>query len=181
MPEGKMSKSLGNVIYLKTLIEQGYNPLEYRYMSLNTHYRMPLTFSEESLQSAKASLSRLKNIISEIKNDKQTNKKALENFKDALSDDLNTPKALAVLWELLRDTKAKGKINTIKEMDKVLGLDLLKKEKKEVPKEIEELAKERNKARKDKDWKEADKLRDLLNKKGWNIKDSEDNFILEKI
>ena len=65
MNEGKMSKSIGNVIYLKTLKEKGFSPLEYRYMCLTTHYRMPLNFSEESMQSAKASLQRLKNILKE--------------------------------------------------------------------------------------------------------------------
>jgi len=181
MPEGKMSKSLGNVIYVKTLLEKGYKPMDYRYMCLTTHYRMPLTFSEESLQSAKASLSRLKNIVKDLVDDKKLNEKYLEEFTEAMNDDLNTPRALAVLWELVRDEKAEGKYQTIKKMDEVFGLKLLEKEKLEIPKEIEYLAEERLSAKKSKDFKKSDEIREKLKSLGWNIKDTKDGYELEKI
>ena len=181
MPEGKMSKSLGNVIYLKTLVEKGYKPLDYRYMCLTTQYRMPLTFSEESMQSAKASLTRLKNICQTITDKGETNEKYLKEFIKAINDDLNMPKALAVLWELLRDEKAKGKYQTIKKMDEVFGLKLFEQEKIKIPAEIKSLAEQRWKAKQSKDFKKSDELRDSLKQKGWNIKDNKDGYELEKI
>jgi len=181
MPEGKMSKSIGNVVYLRNLQEQGFKPLDYRYMCLTTQYRMPLSFSQEALVSAKNSYNRLKNIIAEIKDDGKTNEKYLNQFKKALEDDLNTPQALAVLWTMLRDEKASGKINTIKEMDKVFGLRLLEKDETKIPEEIKELSGARLIARNKKDFKKSDELRDLLKQKGWNIKDTKEGYSLEKI
>lgn len=125
----KMSKSLGNVFYLKDLKEKGFSPLDYRYFCLTKHYRLPLEFSWNNLDSAKNSLQRLKNKISEFSDDNKINKKYLKEFEDAIEDDLNMPKALQVLWKLVRDEKAVGKIQTIKKIDEVLGLDLLKKKK----------------------------------------------------
>ncbi len=181
MPEGKMSKSIGNVVYIKTLTEQGYKPLDYRYMCLTTQYRMPLTFSEDSLQSAKASLSRLKNICSNLEDDRKENKKYLSEFKKAIEDDLNMPKALAVLWELVRDEKAEGKFQTIKKMDEVFGLKLFEKETIVIPKEIKSIAEERLSAKKNKDFKKSDELREKLKSLGWNIKDSKEGYELEKL
>ncbi|MFA4960873.1 MAG: cysteine--tRNA ligase [Candidatus Pacearchaeota archaeon] len=176
----KMSKSKGNVVYLSNLKEKGYNPLHYRYFVLSSHYRMPLIYNEEALTSAKNSYQRLKNIIKEFKDDGDINKKYLDDFKRVLEDDLNTPQALAVLWQLVRDENAKGKIKTIAEIDKVFGLNLLKKEKIDVPKEIEKLVKERQKAREEKNWKKSDELRDKIKEMGWNIKDVEDGWEVEK-
>ena len=84
----------------------------------------------------KASYKRLKNIISEIKDDKKINKKYLEKFEESMNDDFNTAKALQVLWNLVRDENAQGKLGTIKKMDEVFGLDLLKKVKIKIPKEL---------------------------------------------
>jgi len=181
MPEGKMSKSIGNVVYLKTLIEKGYSPMEYRYMCLTTQYRMPLTFSEDSLQSAKASFSRLKNIVEELKDDKKLNGEYLAKFREALDDDLNAPKALAVLWELVRDEKAVGKYQTIKKMDEVFGLRLFEQEKIEIPEDIKSLAEERLFAKTAKDFKKSDELREELKALGWDIRDSREGYKLEKL
>ncbi len=125
----KMSKSLGNFYNLKDLEKKGYSPIELRYFYLTKNYRQRFNFSFEGMEASKNALERLKNIISELKDDKKENKKYLEEFEKAMNDDLNTPKALQVLWKLVRDENAKGKINTIKKIDGVLGLDLLKKEK----------------------------------------------------
>ena len=89
MNEGKMSKSIGNVVYLQTLIDQGFKPLDYRYMCLTAQYRMPLSFNPDILISAKNSYDRLKKIISEIKDDGKTNEKYLKEFSKAVEDDLN--------------------------------------------------------------------------------------------
>jgi len=181
MKEGKMSKSLGNVFYLKDLEQKGFSPLDYRYMCLTTHYRAPLAFSVENLEAAKNSRKRLKNLISKIKDDKKTNEKAISKFKEALENDLDMPKALAILWTLIRDESAAGKINAIKEMDKVLGLKLLEKDKVHIPEEIKELAKERQEARKKKDWKKSDELRNTIKHKGYIIEDTQEGYKISKI
>ncbi|MBU2104228.1 MAG: hypothetical protein KKF67_00420, partial [Nanoarchaeota archaeon] len=97
--------------------------------------------------------------------------KDLKEFEDAIEDDLNMPKALQVLWKLVRDEKAVGKIQTIKKIDEVLGLDLLKKEKIKIPAEIKKLVEEREKFRKEKNWKKADKIRNKIKEKGWVVED----------
>lgn len=181
MPEGKMSKSIGNVVYLKDIMSKGYSPLDYRYMCLSAHYRMPLIFSEESLSSSKASLSRLKNIIEKIDDDKTINQEYLSRFRDAINDDINMPKALAVLWELARDENAKGKYKTIKKMDEVFGLKLFEKETIEIPKEIKLLAEERFLAKKNKDFEKSDEIREKIKSFGYNIKDTKDGFEIKKI
>ena len=94
---------------------------------------------------------------------------------------MNTPKALQVLWELLRDEKAEGKYQTIKKMDEVLGLKLLEKEKQNIPEEIITLARERGKARKNKDFKKSDELREKIKKHGWEIADTQEGWKLKKI
>jgi len=181
MKEGKMAKSLGNVLYLENLKEKGYSALDYRYLLLTSHYRSPLLFSFENLESSKNSLDRLKNIIQELKDDGKTNVSYLDEFEKAINDDLNMPKALQVLWKLVRDEKARGKLETIKKMDSVLGLKLLEKEKIEIPIEIKKLADERERARKNKNFKLADELRAKIKKKGWQVDDSEEGYRLKKI
>jgi len=179
--EGKMSKSLGNIFTLDELIKKGYNSLDYRYLTLTTHYRKSLLFDFENLTNAKNSLERLRNIISELKDDRNVNEKYLKDFALAMNDDLNTPEALAVLWKLVRDEKAVGKFETIKQMDNIFGLDLLKKEEVKIPDEIQKLVNEREEARRGKDFKKSDLLRDKINKLGWKIDDSKDRVKVSKI
>jgi cysteinyl-tRNA synthetase len=168
----KMSKSKGGLYLLSDLKEKGFSPLDYRYMCLTSHYRKQLNFSIELLEKSQTAYKRLKNKIQEIKNDKKTNKKYLEEFENAINDDLNIPQALQVLWKLVRDEKAEGKIKTIERMDEVFGLDLLKTQISKTPKEVQELIDERNEARKNKDWKKSDKLRDKISKLGYEVADT---------
>ena len=165
----------------KNLKEKGFSPLDYRYLVLTTHYREQLQFSIENLTSAKNAYQRLKNICVELKDDKKINKSYLEEFTKTLEEDLNTPKALQVLWKLIRDEKADGKYQTIKKIDEVFGLDLLKKEKITIPKEIKKLIEERESARKSKDWKKADELRIKINTLGYQIDDSSKGTMIKKI
>jgi cysteinyl-tRNA synthetase len=181
MKEGKMAKSLGNVIYLKDLQEKGFLPLHYRYLCTTTHYRSPLLFSTENLESAKNSYERLKNIIASLKDDKKINEEYLKKFEEAINDDLDMPKALQALWELLRDEKAKGKLQAVKKMDEVFGLKLLEKEKIDVPSEIQKLVDEREKARKEKDWKKSDMLREKVKKSGFWINDTQEGPKITKL
>ena len=176
----KVSKSKGGLYTISELEEKGFSPLEYRYLCLTTHYRKPLNFTLENLESARNSYQRLKNIISEIKDDKKINEVYLKKFEKDINYDLNMPNALAELWDFIRDKKAKGKYQTIKNMDEVFGLDLLKKEKVEISKKVKELIKEREKARKEKDWKKADELRDKIKKQGYSLDDTKKGAVVKK-
>jgi len=168
----KMSKSLGNFKKIRDVLKD-YSGEVIRYFVISAQYRKPIDFSKQKLDASQTAHSRLKNQISEIPNDNQLNKSYLKEFEKVMNDDLNTPKALQVLWKLIKDAKAKGKINTIKEMDKVFGLKLLEKKKKtSIPTEIKKLVEERNQARKNKNWKLADKIRDKVNKLGYTISDT---------
>jgi len=176
----KMSKSLGNFTTIRDLLKN-YSGETIRYFVLSAHYRSPIDFSKTRLDEAKAAHQHLKNIISNLENDKKINEKYLKEFKKAMDDDLNTPKALAVLWNLVRDEKAKGKIKTIQEIDKVFTLNLLKEEKFSIPKEIKELIQEREEARKSKNWKEADKIRDKIKSLGFSLEDTPEGVKANKI
>ena len=175
----KMSKSLGNFKSIRGLLKD-YPGNVIRYFVISTHYRNPIDFSKQAMDDANNSYDRLKNIISGIKNDKKINNNYLDKFEGAMNSDLNTSKALSVLWELVRDEKASGKYETIKKIDSVFGLDLLKKEKINIPDEIKELVDEREKARKNKDWKKADELRNIIAKKGWSLNDTAEGPVIHK-
>ncbi|MFA7707515.1 MAG: cysteine--tRNA ligase [Candidatus Pacearchaeota archaeon] len=177
----KMSKSLGNVYNIRDLKKLGYDYQAMRYFYLTGQYRTQINFTLDNLRNAQNSYDRLKNIIAEIKDDKKENEEYLKEFEKAMNDDLNTPEALQVLWKLLRDENADGKINTIKRIDEVLGLDLLKKEEVSVPKEVQKLVNERENARKNKNWKLADELRDKINKLGYNVSDTNEGAKVSKI
>ncbi|OGZ32802.1 MAG: cysteine--tRNA ligase [Candidatus Portnoybacteria bacterium RBG_13_40_8] len=177
----KVSKSKGGLYTISELEEKGFSPLAYRYLLLTAHYRSPLEFSLESLKKAQEGYERLKNIIGETRADGKINNKYLDDFNKTINDDLDIPKAMSVLWKLLRDKKAMGKIKTIKEMDRVFGLDLLKKEEIKIPKEIKKLVKERENARKNKDWKKSDELRTKIKSLGYWIEDTGKGAKVKKI
>ena len=176
----KMSKSLGNFRTIRDLLKD-YDGRVIRYFVISSHYRKPVDFSKSTLDDAKNSYERLKNIISDLKEDKEVNPKYLKEFRDAMDDDLNTPEALAVLWKLVRDKDAKGKIGTIKEIEKTFELDLLKNEKIEIPNEVKKLIKEREEMRKKKNWEEADNLRRRIEKAGYSVDDTSEGTKVKKI
>src|SRR3989338_2956511 len=176
----KMSKSLGNFSTIKNILKK-YSQETIRYVFLSTHYRKPLDFSDKILENAKLSCERLKNICREIDDDGKINEKYLEEFEKAMDDDFNFPKALQVLWKLVRDEKTNGKYQTIKKIDEVFGLKLLEKEKIKITKEIQKIVEEREKARKSKDWKKADELIEALKNKGYLIDDTESGTKLKLI
>ena len=188
---GKMSKSLGNLYTLNQLIEKGYTPIDFRYMNLLTHYRKSLNFTFSSLDSAKAALKSLKNLVNEHKNQNYiTKQEILDNYNkefiDAISDDLNIPLAVGVLWKMLRNEQKSNDIyNQALKFDKVLSLDLDKndetKTQEEIPQEILDLANQRKIARENKDYKLSDEIRNKINEMGFNIKDTKEGYELSKI
>ncbi len=176
----KISKSKGGLYTISELEKIGFGALIFRYFCLSSHYKKPLNFTIKNLEKAKESYQRLKNIISEIKDDRKINKKYLSEFENSINNDLDTPVALRILWKLVRDEKAQGKSRTIREMDKIFGLDLLKKEKIKIPIKIKKLADERKKARSKKDWKKADEIRKKINKLGYITEDTKKGYVLKK-
>jgi len=176
---GKMSKSTGKIKTVSQLEEDGIDPLAYKYFTYSASYRKPLTWNEDAIGSAVNGYKRLKNIISKIEDDGKKENKYLKEFETRINDDLNMPGAVAVLWNMVRDEKVIGKIATIKRMDEVFGLKLLEKVDVDVPAEITTLSAGRLVARKNKDWKKADRLRDELKSKGWVIKDVKGGYELE--
>lgn len=177
----KMAKSKGQTYTLSELEKNGFNPLSFRYFTLTAHYRKHLNFTINNLKKAQQSYLRIKDILSELKNDNKINKIYLEKFNQAINDDLNTPVALSILWKLVRDKKAIGKAKTTRIMDKVLGLNLFKKEKLSLLPKIKNLIGQREEARKEKNWKKADELRKKINKYGFQIEDTDAGPKIKKL
>jgi len=184
--EKKMSKSLGNFYKLNDIIKKGYSPIDLRYFYLSAHYRKPLNFTFKNLDYAKNSLKRLKGIISKLDKGKKPNKKNIElawkQFLEFLNDDLNFPKAVSYIWDILRDNRLNDteKYKLILKFDEILGLDLDKKEKIKIPKEVAKLARDREIFRSKKDFAKADKIREKINKLGFLVEDTKKGVIVNK-
>lgn len=185
---GKMSKSKGETLTVSTLINKGYNPLSYRFMCLQSHYRRQLTFSYESLDGAQTSYKKLKNKVLNLKQDGKVDSDVYETynekFKEFLADDLNTANGITLIYDVLKlDVNDKTKFELIKSFDEVLSLDLTIKEEKELDIDetyILEKIEERNKAKQNKDYALADQIRNELLEKGIILKDTREGTIYEK-
>ena len=172
--QDKMSKSAGEFLRLQTLIDKGYDPLAYRYLCLTAHYRNDLKFTWESLDSAVTALNRLRVAMHDWGNPGQADTLWLQRFEQELARDLNTPKALAVVWGLVKESVPNAvKKATLLAMDQALGLDLANwaPTSEAVPETVLELVDRRNTARTNKDWASADALRDQINSLGYEIED----------
>jgi len=171
----KMSKSLGNFYTLKDITDRKFDPLAIRYLFLTTHYRTPLNFTWKSLEAAQNALNNLYDALSEMSSPKIGCAEFERQFLEAINDDLNTPKALAVMWNLIKSNyPPEAKKQTLLMMDKVLGLglDKIKKKVLKIPQEIKDLTAQREKARQEKKWEKADKLRKIIEKKGFTVEDT---------
>ncbi|MDD5567265.1 MAG: cysteine--tRNA ligase [Patescibacteria group bacterium] len=182
--EERMGKSKGNFITLKTLKEKGFNPLAYRYFTLQAHYRAKLNFSWDALSGAQAALEKLSERVRELPAPKGKCEKYEIKFLEAINDDLNTPQALAVVWDLLKsDCPDSAKRAALNRFDKVLGLGLgglKKKRAASVPSDIQKLIDRREKARKNNDWTGADALRQEIEKAGFAVEDTSKGPKLKK-
>ncbi|MEM2912594.1 MAG: cysteine--tRNA ligase [Candidatus Bathyarchaeia archaeon] len=179
----RMGKSEGNIITIQDIIDKGFDPLAFRYLCLTAHYKSQLEFTWESLEAAQKALSTLREHVRKLReslerNEKESGRKKAfqEMFLEAINDDLDMPKALSIVWNLVRSEEPmsnREKYELLLEFDKVLGLDLAKEAKiEELPKEIEELIKEREEARKKRDWKTADEIRRKLSEMGIILEDT---------
>jgi cysteinyl-tRNA synthetase len=180
----KMSKSLQNFYTMHDILAKGFDPLSLRYLFLTAHYRSKINFTWESLTAAENAYKSLKEKIASLTNKGKLGKKMKEykkKFLEYINDDLNTPQALSLLWHILKDDELsdKEKLKLALDFDRVFGLRL-KDARVEIPKEILELAEERLKARKAKDWKRADELREEIKKRGYKIEDAEDGYRIFK-
>ncbi len=185
----KISKSLGNVITVPDLEEKGYNPLAYRYWLLTSHYRSQINFNYSSLKQASYALRRLYYHYYEeykARSNEQPDLGVLCKFTNAINQDLNTPQAISIMWQLIRSNSFTSgtKIATLREMDDVLGVGLNQKLEDglaklhikiqdRLPKDIDELIKLRDQARANKNWPESDRIRDLLKQKGYTVEDTD--------
>lgn len=176
---GKMSKSKGEFLTVSLLKSKGYNPLVYRYMCLNSHYRKVLVFSYDILDNMAQAYNKLKKKVSNLgnKEDNTNTDRYMKEFKSALEDDLNTSLALTVLYDVLKsELTNEQKVYLIKRFDEVLSLDLFsnykENEDEELIKYIEEKIELRNEAKKNKDFVLADSIRDELLSKGITLLDT---------
>ena len=182
---GKMSKSKGHVLTVSFLESEGFNPLSYRFMVLLSHYRKQLTFSLESLSGAENAYKKLKSRIANLKNEGNIDENVLETyvtkFKECLEDDMNTANAITLLYDVLKlDINDSTKLAIIEEMDKVLSLDLLKKEEVKIDEEyIKEMIEKRKEAKLNKDYGLADSIREELERDGIILKDTREGTIYE--
>ncbi|HUD02539.1 MAG TPA: cysteine--tRNA ligase [Candidatus Paceibacterota bacterium] len=184
--EGKrLSKSQGNTIYLHQIIERGFSPLALRYWYLTGHYRSPMNFTWEAIEGADTALKRLARAYLEMSKDGEPDSKFLEEFYKAVANDLDTPKALALVWEHIKNLNQA----TLVEADKILGLELanMRQPQKlavvaqtDLPEEVQTLMKERETARESKDFTKADELRGQIEVLGYDIKDTPEGQKLSK-
>jgi cysteinyl-tRNA synthetase len=185
---GKMSKSLNNLFTLQDLLDRGYEPLTYRMFNFTSNYRNKINFTWEAMDSAKIALGRLREGY--LKHGEGTEKvskeeiDSLENrFHEAINDDLNMPVAMSVVWDVVKNpVKSKDYQKLLLKFDEVLGFELANyvKTENEISDEDKKLVEERNEARKNKNWAESDRIRDILISKGYTVKDGKEGTIIEK-
>lgn len=178
---GKMSKSKGEFLTLELLKSKGYSPLVYRYFCLGSHYRKTLTFSYDSLEIAKNSYQKLKNKIKVLKDTGEYQELEAhfyeDKFRDAIGNDLNTSQMLTVLYDVLKDKHLYDitKKKLIGKFDTVLSLSLLEEEEKNSLDEYAlSMIEQRNVAKENKNYEEADRIRDELLEKGIRLIDGRD-------
>lgn len=184
----KMSKSKGNIYRLYDLEKEGYDAMDLRYLYLQTHYRQEMNFTFGGLDAAKNALDRLRNIIAPWAEGEEGSSEYEKAFLEALQDDLNMPKALSVVWEMVRsDVPNEQKMHSLLKMDEVLGLGLREyvEEKAQkpvnVPQEVLDLVEERRQARKDRHYSQADQLRNKIKKLGFDVIDTDKGAEIKKL
>ncbi len=189
---GKMSKSKGEFLTVSLLESKGYNPLAYRFFCLESHYRNQLLFSYDALDKAQATYDKLKNKIKRLDRTPDLHENKIDyyqnKFKDAIGNDLNTSSMLTVLYDVLKDNELTDftKLYLIEDFDKVLSLGLIEEPKDQIINEETEAMilkkiEERNEAKKNKDFKTADKIRDELFDRGIKLIDSREGTTYEII
>jgi len=185
----KMSKSKGNFYRLADIEKNGFDPLVLRYLYMTTHYRAFLNFTWEGMNAAQKALTELRAAVGNFQSatdslELSADAKAFETkFQVALQDDLNTPRAVAVVWEVVKATiTSHEKYILLSRFDSVLGLgfDTVKKVDVEVPEEVNALVVQRETFRKEKKFKEADSVRKQIEDKGYVLEDTPQGIRVKK-
>lgn len=181
----KMSKSLGNFITIRDALQE-HDPQTLRFFFLMTHYRSPINYTEDSLESAKSSLERISIFIDSLKEANGKGEVDFEDFKNkfeaAMEDDFNTPEALAVMFDFIKDVNkliSENKVSEdsasmiLEEFMKINEIFGIIKKKEKAPKEIMKMIEEREEYRKKKDFIKSDEIRNKIKKKGWIVEDTD--------
>ncbi|MDP3970923.1 MAG: cysteine--tRNA ligase [bacterium] len=186
--DDRMGKSKGNFLTLQALKEKGYDPLAYRYFAVSSHYRSKLNFTFEALDGAVTALNKLRHLMTIWDESTEQDEAIMEKFMMTMNDDLDTPKAVAIMWDMtkLENIDPGKKLATLLEMDLVLGLglqswfDIEETQQAEVPPDITELVQARETARAAKEWNLADELREKISQQGYEIEDTTDGSRIYK-
>jgi cysteinyl-tRNA synthetase len=180
--EQRMAKSAGNFFILADIEASGFEALAYRLLCLQAHYRSKLNFTWNALDASQRALDGLRGRIAELK--AMTGPAGFldggaslrEQFRDAVSDDLDTPRGIAILWEALKSNiPATEKLALALDFDQVLGLGfdrVVAASEIELSSEVVDLIEVRDAARKAKDWSRSDALRDQLHSLGYEVHDT---------
>jgi len=201
----KMSKSLGNFYTLRDLLKKGYSWRAIRYFLISNHYKQKTNLTFKTLKNMGKAIERIKAFLEKIDKEskiqtspqnlkliKSLISQAKKDFEEAMDDDLNTPRALSVIFNLIKEINkieridsraAKQVLNAINEFDSVLGLKLLEltKGKVKIPEEIIKLVEKREKYRKEGQWQKADRTRKEIQKRGYLIQDTKEGAKIKKI
>jgi len=185
----KMSKSLGNFYTMEDIEKNKLNPVSLRLLFLQSHYRQSLNFTWQSARASQEAFNRLKEIASNLKSDKilssVKSSKAIafqQQFRDALEDDLQTPQAVAVMWDMLKsDIINEEKYFLLMDFDKVFGLNLSNITEEKIDANIITLAEKRLEARKQRNFDASDRLRIKIEKAGFKIEDVGSSYKIKKV
>lgn len=184
----KMSKSLGNFFTIEDIQKKGIDPMAFRLLLLQSHYRQPMNFTWEALKGAHEAYKKLKSEVSHLKSvqmDKvQPNQNTfLTEFTQHLDNDLQTPQAVASLFTMMKSNlSAAEKLHNLQAVDDLLGLALLAAEKIDtIPEDVTRMANERQQAKLNKEYAKADELRKQIEGKGYKVEDAKGQYTLKKI
>lgn len=179
----RMGKSNNNMFTVADVVEKGYSPLALRYFYMTAHYRTPVNFTWGALQSADNAMKKLFTVLEGYKEDQEAdvNEEYMRAFSDAIGEDLNTPKALAVVWDMLKsDLPESTKLKTLLKFDNVLGLGLDSHIGLEIPQKVLNLAVTRNEYRKAAIWDKADLVRREIESHGYLVEDLPTGYKLKR-
>ncbi len=181
----KMAKSGENFLSLSFMEEHGISPMAVRLWYMQSRYSTRVDYSLEALKASETAWKKLKGLFLELPDDGfRISYVYREKFVEAINDDLDTPKALTIVWELLKDTEipAEEKRMTLLNFDQVLGFNLknLKHDDLHLSKEIESLISQRKEAREKKDWNKSDELRHIIREHGFDIRDMDDEQVITR-
>lgn len=180
----KISKSLSNDIYLKDIIEKGYSPLAYKYWLYTSHYQSLANFTWEALNGAQETFNKIIRLVAAHPRAIAEKSEISDAIVGPIYMNLNTPEAIGNMWRLIKDDSYadEQKVGAILELDKILDLNLREEAQKStnIPDSIQELAAKREEARKNKDWKVSDDLRQAIQNAGYTVEDTDEGQKIHK-